>query len=269
MEPKASRRGVLLRHTADRASVAFVLTVFAAHAAVYAFAPTWLAAVAMIPLFLMSVFVAPLNHHHQHLNVFRSDVLNRPYDLVMALVTGIGPHTWVLHHNLGHHVNYLRQPPAEPADESHWTRPEGSQMGRVEYSLHLFFHHLFDVHRVGREHPRQYRVFWLMRIPLYLLIGVLVWHSPYNFLFAFGLPAAFTCLHTCWATYEHHAGQPTDSHFVATVNRINPIYNVMSWNLGYHTAHHMRPGVHWAELPELHREIEPKIPLHQILTTFW
>jgi fatty acid desaturase len=266
--PKATR-GTVLRFRADRAAVAIVLGFFVVHLAAYALlTPAW-AALCTVPLFLFSITVAPLNHHHQHVNVFRNGVLNRAYDIVLALQTGAGPYTWVLHHNLGHHLNYLSQPPGESPDESHWTRPDGTRMGRLEYTLHLFLDHQRDIHRVGRKHPKVYRAFWLMRIPLYaIVLGLLSWR-PYSFLFVFAIPAVLTLLHTCWATYEHHAGQPTTSHYEATVNRIHPLFNALSWNLGYHTAHHLRPGVHWSELPALHREIESRIPEDQILTAFW
>mgnify|MGYP001440518359 CR=1 FL=1 len=34
----------------------------------------------------------------------------------------------------------------------------------------------------------------------------------------------------------------------------------LTGNLGFHTAHHHRPGMHWSKLPTLHAEILPKIP---------
>lgn len=267
--PAVAARGTVLRFRADRWSVTLVLFCFAAHALVYACATPVVAVVATLPLWLLGILVAPLNHHHQHVNVFHAAWANRVYDLVLALQSGIGPYTWTLHHNLGHHLNYLTQPPGTPADESHWARSDGSVMGRLEYSFHLFFDHHRDVHKVGRRHPKIYRSFWAMRLPLYAIVALLAWHDPWNFTFAVALPAALALLHTCWATYEHHAGQHPTSHFDATVNRIHPLYNALSWNLGYHTAHHLRPGVHWSELPALHSEIAGKIPAHQVLTTFW
>ena len=39
------------------------------------------------------------------------------------------PFAWVLHHNIGHHKNYLSQYPNETPDESHWTRADGTVMG--------------------------------------------------------------------------------------------------------------------------------------------
>ncbi|MBP8852482.1 MAG: fatty acid desaturase, partial [Moraxellaceae bacterium] len=40
----------------------------------------------------------------------------------------------------------------------------------------------------------------------------------------------------------------------------HPLYNFTSWNLGYHTAHHIYPGMHWSELPRLHDGIRHRIP---------
>jgi fatty acid desaturase len=30
--------------------------------------------------------------------------------------------------------------------------------------------------------------------------------------------------------------------------------NAMLFNNGYHTVHHLKPGVHWSETPKLHAE---------------
>ena len=42
----------------------------------------------------------------------------------------------------------------------------------------------------------------------------------------------------------------------------NKWYNIFTGNLGYHTAHHVKPGLHWSMLPEFHKSIEDKIPAH-------
>jgi fatty acid desaturase len=269
MPTPSTGRGSLLRHSADRASVTFVLFALALHALVFFAASPTLAVLAVIPLFFVSILVAPLNHHHQHLRVFKGRWLNRVYDVVLALQTGVGPYTWVLHHNLGHHQNYLNQPPHRTPDEAHWTRGDGSLMGRVEYSLHLFLHHPVDVFRVGRRHPKVFRTYLLMKVPLYaIIVAGLIW-NPLGFLLAFTLPGGLVLFHTCWATYEHHAGHHARDHVNASVNRENALFNAMSWNLGYHTAHHMRPGVHWSALPALHRTIRDQIPEEKLLAGFW
>ena len=106
-----SHTGRWLRYRVDRRAVAYVHVLLGLHAAVFFLAPTWVAGLCVIPLATASMFVAAINHHHQHFNTFHSSWMNRVFDITLSLQTGIAPFAWVLHHNLGHHVNYLKQRP--------------------------------------------------------------------------------------------------------------------------------------------------------------
>ena len=262
-------KGRILRYRADRRPVAYVLGLFALHLAIFFWAPVWVAALCLVPLAIASMFVAPINHHHQHFNTFHAPWLNRLFEITLALQTGISPYGWVLHHNLGHHRNYLNQRPHPQPDESKWTRKDGSQMGRVEYMIDLVLNHQVDILRVGRRYPKFLRAFLLMKVPVWTFLGLALYLDPWNAFLVFLIPSFITLCHTAWATYEHHAGfYPTDHHD-ASVNRTNPLYNYITCNLGFHTAHHKRPGVHWSLLPKIHDEIKHEIPPEMILTTFW
>ena len=265
----AAGRGSILKYKADRWPVTYVLTMFAVHVLLWWAATPLVALLSVVPLTIASMFVAPINHHHQHLNTFRSPLLNRLYDLALGLQTGIGPYGWVLHHNLGHHLNYLNQRPHERPDESKWTRRDGSQMGRVEYTAVLVATHQIDIFRVGRKHPKVLRAYLLMKIPLYLFAGIGLYLNPLNYLLIFLIPGFLALVHTSWATYEHHAGCDPETHHHASRNRESKVFNVMTGNLGLHTAHHMRPGVHWSLLPAIHEEIRDKIPPEQLKPGFW
>jgi len=265
----ASGAGRWLRYRADRRSVTLASAMFAAHAGVFFFAPTWLAALFVIPLAVGSMFIAAINHHHQHFNAFRSAWMNRVFDLVLSLQTGIAPFAWVLHHNLGHHVNYLNQRPHAQPDESKWTHRDGSQMGRIEYTIDLLLNHQIDIIRVGRRYPKYLRAFLWMKIPLYAIIGFAFYLNPMNTFLVILLPGFITLVHTSWVTYGHHAGLYTTDHYEASRNCVNPLFNYLSCNLGYHTAHHKRPGLHWSLLPKIHNEIKDRIPPEQIDNNFW
>jgi len=266
-----SPRGTILRHTADRGTVMVVVCLFVVQLLVWHFGSTLWAALAVPGLFVPAVMSACIHHNHQHVNVFRARWLNRLFELPLALQTGIGSYTWVLHHNLGHHLNYLQQRPdsATRRDESHWMRDDGSTMGRVEYTLRLFARHHLDVYRVGRRHPRIYQNYLRMHAVILALLGVLFWVHPVNTLLLFVALPALALLHTCSATYEHHSGLDTSDPLKATRNRTSRVYNLLSQNLGYHTAHHLRPGLHWSELPAFHAQIVGDIPQAQIQPHFW
>jgi fatty acid desaturase len=263
------RRGTILKYKADRGPIAYVVAVFILRLALWAVATPLLCAISVIPLAVLGMFVAPINHHHQHVNSFRSAWLNRIYDVVLAVQTGIGPYGWVLHHNLGHHVNYLNQRPHKSPDESRWTRADGSQMGRLEYSIDLLLHHQIDIVRIGLRHRRFFRYFLLMKLPVWGLLGVGLWLRPLETVLVFLLPAFLTLFHTIWATYDHHAGCPPTGHLDASRNRNSRLFNAMTGNLGLHTAHHKRPGLHWSLLPELHEQIQDEIPEELIVKKFW
>jgi fatty acid desaturase len=264
-----THRGTILKYKADRGPVAYVLAVFALRLVVWTFATPLYCLLGVVPLAVLGMFVAPINHHHQHVNTFRRPWLNRLYELGLGLQCGVGPYNWVLHHNLGHHLNYLNQRPHDRPDESRWTRGDGTQMGRLEYSVDLLLRHQMDIVRVGLQHPKIFRAFLLMKLPLWGLIGLGLWLRPLETLLVFLLPAFLTLFHTIWATYEHHAGCPLGNHHEASRNRDNRLYNALTGNLGLHSAHHKRPGLHWSLLPALHEEIRDQIPEEQILKTFW
>src|SRR5690554_8039046 len=65
-------------------------------------------------------------------------------------------------------------------------------------------------------------------------------------------------------TYQQHQGLDLSSDLRAPRNTTSKLYNLISWNLGYHTAHHLHPGVHWSKLPALHDEIRHQIPDHLV-----
>ena len=264
-----SRKGTILRYVADRRPVTLTFVMLALHFVAFFTAPTWVAAL-LAPVFGgLSMFISPINHHHQHFNTFHSSVLNRIYEVALSLQTGISPYAWVLHHNLGHRRNYLSQPPHDQPDESRWTRADGSTMGRVEYTINLVLSHQVDIYRVGQRHPRFWRLYLLMKLPVWAILLTLLYVNPMNAFLVFLLPGFIALAHTSWVTYEHHAGHHPTSHYDASVNRIDPVYNFLTCNLGYHTAHHLRPGVHWSLLPKVHAEIEHEIPEEMIIRSFW
>lgn len=249
----------LFNHPEDRLPVAILCGIttldFALYLAVenvWALCAYWL--LMLVPKGVSSAW----NHHHQHTPTFRFTPLNRLLELVYALHTGVSTHTWLLHHVLGHHVNYLDQ----SKDESRWKRADGSIMGTLEYTVRLALTAYPRAYRVGRRYPRLQRVFLAFGVLTALVLAALVYYRPMQALFLFVLPMACTMLFTAWVTYDHHAGLDTNDKLEASYNIMNRWFNRLTGNLGYHTAHHQSGGVHWSKLPQLHARIAHQIPAH-------
>ena len=246
-----------VRYREDRIPLLLFFSFFAADLAVYWFASAWWMPVAWYVFCLIPKgWVSAWNHHHQHVNMFKQGWLNRLLELGFAWQTGIVSNAWTLHHVLGHHVNYL-----EPLkDESGWMREDGTVMGVFEYTW---------VNTLG-AYPRAFKVGLRHRqhLPLFLgavawtlaLVGVLVWLKPWNGFWLFVAAPLSSLLGTVFVTWYHHAGRNTDDALHASNNIIDRAYNVVTGNLGYHTAHHVKQALHWSKLPELHASLKQGIP---------
>nr|CAA6801865.1 MAG: Fatty acid desaturase [uncultured Thiotrichaceae bacterium] len=198
------------------------------------------------------------NHHHQHLFTFRQNYLNRGLEFFYALHTGITTHLWRLHHVLGHHLNFLDQ----EKDESRWKRKSGKKMGVVEYTLNVALTAYTRGYKVGKKHPKQMPTFLIYTTITFIIVAFLVWFNPVAGIMLFVLPMITSLLFTAYVTYDHHSGLDTSNEFEASYNNLNPLFNRLTGNLGYHTAHHHKQGVHWSKLPALHAKIADKIPEH-------
>ncbi len=198
------------------------------------------------------------NHHHQHLFTFRHTTLNRGLELVYALHTGVTTHLWRLHHVLGHHLNFLDQ----EQDESRWKHKDGTRMGVIEYTLNVALTAYTRGYGVGKKYPKQLKPFLIYTAITFTIVAVLVWYKPVAGLILFVLPMITSLLFTAYVTYEHHSGLDTPNQFEASYNNLSPWFNRLTGNLGYHTAHHYKQGVHWSKLPLIHASIADKIPAH-------
>lgn len=247
----------LFRFPEDRLPVLLFTVFFAADLAVYAFADSyWFPVVWMLAGIIPKGWICSWNHHHQHLSFFRRTWANRFLEVMFGFQTGVTSHAWFLHHVVGHHKNYL-----DPTlDESSWQRPDGTTMGEHEYAFDVAATAYTRAWKVGEKHPKHRQVFLTMGLlHLGLLLLAFAWH-PYNAFFVLLLPSLVSLYLTAWATYFHHANLSTEDHLLASYNILHPGYNRATGNLGYHTAHHSRPGLHWSKLPALHAEVEAEIP---------
>ena len=191
--------------------------------------------------------------------------MNRLLELSYAMHTGVSTNLWLLHHVFGHHHHYLDQ----TKDESRWQREDGTTMGELEYSLIVASTAYYRGYLVGKRYPKHYRTHLIYTALTVAIVASLVAYHPMQGMMLFVLPMITGLLITAWATYDHHAGLSTDDDFSASYNNMNPIFNIMTGNLGYHTAHHYKQGVHWSELPRLHEEIKEKIPAETYRHSLW
>jgi fatty acid desaturase len=247
----------MFRFAADRLPVSAVLAFSVLDFSVYLLVDN--VSVLLGYLLLMVIpraVICAWNHHHQHTMTFKSRLMNRLLEFFYALHTGVTTHLWVLHHVHGHHRNFLDQ----KRDQSRWMRADGATMGPLEYTFSVAGTAYFRGFSVGKKFPRLQREYLTYGAVTILAVALFVWFRPLPGLLVFVLPMIISLLFTSWVTHDHHAGLDTDDQFEASFNNLNPLFNMLTGNLGYHTAHHYRQGMHWSKLPELHERIKDQIP---------
>ena len=247
------------RKKVDYYLIAFILLVLAADLVIFLFSPTILIpivwAIASLP---PKGWICSWNHHHQHCKFFSVSWTNRLIELIMGLHTGIVGETWVLHHTLGHHLNYLDQ----TKDESAWKNANGKLMSHLEYTFKVGILAYPIALDVGKRYPKSRNKLIQNILLTAVVLGWLAWINWANTLIIFIIPMIVLLFLTAHVTYHHHAGLDQTDPYQATYNITDRWYNFFTCNLGYHTAHHLQCGRHWSELPQFHEEIKEKIPSH-------
>lgn len=254
----------MFRYASDRLPVTIILALSALDFCLYFMVEnTWALAAFWLLMMVPKGKICAWNHHHQHTATFKHKALNRGLEFFYALHTGVTTNLWLLHHVLGHHLNYLDQ----SKDESRWQRDSGQKMGEIEYTLVVAGTAYARGYQVGKRFPKKQKPFIIFTGLTLAAVAVLTWFNPVAALFLFVLPMIDGLLLTAWATYDHHSGLSTENEFEASRNNLNRFYNITTGNLGYHTAHHHKQGVHWSLLPALHDKIKHQIPAHLITSS--
>lgn len=256
----------MFKHASDRLPISIILGFSALDFFLYFYLENiWILVAYWLLMIIPKGVISAWNHHHQHSHVFKKKYANRVLEFFYALHTGVTTNLWVLHHNLGHHRHFMDQ----EADESRWKDRNGKQMGMFRYTLEVALTAYPRGYQVGKKYPHLQRQFVVFGLLTLAAVGLLTYFNPVNALFLFILPMIGSLLYTSWATYGHHAGLDSEDEFASSHNITSKWFNVLTGNLGYHTAHHFKPGVHWSKVPEVHNKIKDKIPAECFRPSFF
>jgi fatty acid desaturase len=99
-----------------------------------------------------------------------------------------------------------------------------------------------------------------------LIVGIamtaLALHDFFNFAFFYGAPWLLTYIYLAIASWKQHVNCDYTSVYTIAMNDFNIDSGVLGFNIGYHTAHHWYPTLHWSLLQEFHHTfLAPYIPL--------
>ncbi len=216
------------------------------------------------PVTTISIAIA---HSHFHVRTFRSVLLNRLYEFVLFYQSGMPSYGWPLNHNFGHHQHFMQQDAGAPfRDEYYWLEPDGTVTPRWRYLLRTVGLAYGYMLRNGRLRPDYLRKLVAVMAIHALVLAALLAYDPSGALICFVAVIMANMFVNAWFSYSHHAGLSLRDRYGASYSNLSRIENLLTFNTGYHTAHHVKASVHWYELPVFHATIAERVPAHCYLS---
>lgn len=220
----------------------------------------------------LTVTACCAKHNHTHRPTFRGRRSNRLMDYWLTLLTGSSASGIRVAHQVRHHgssqspedfvrCSLVREMPA-------W-RALVCYVPRVV--AETWRHMPTDLRPQKRRKLRRRMIH--ERLVLWATIAALVWQDGSAFLVQILLPWTFGQWFLIAVNLPQHDGCDDASDWQHSRNVTGAWSNWWFLNNGYHTAHHVRPGLHWSELPAWHaRHVAPHLAgnlQHRTLTAFW
>ncbi|CAN7673823.1 fatty acid desaturase [Trinickia sp. LjRoot230] len=247
----------IFRNPIDLRPAALIAVLFAVLLAIYfGIDNVWLMMGLSILLLPARLSVVGYNHNHIHCLTFVDAAPNRLLEIMMFFETGTTPFSSTLNHIVGHHAHYF-----EPElDTLNWRRADGSMMGHHEFSLKAALWHYPSCIPLSRGRLALRTKFIVYAVLCVLLLAALIAYKPVAALIVFVVPMLLMLYMLKYAAYAHHSGLPIGDDFSASRTNTGKLYNWLTWNAGYHAAHHIRQALHWSELPAFHAELAHRMP---------
>jgi beta-carotene hydroxylase len=267
----ASRRGGFsgLRYAADIRALGFlslqtvlmaILWVGWVHSWILLYVVGWLA-----------VSAANVKHNHMHKRTFRSAWLNIGLDHWVGLLTGTTATSIISEHNQRHH--------GHSNSEDDFVR--ASLVGYRSQWLNVLCFFPKAIYELYVRKPLDFPIWWRChrrlfwralaeQMTLWGAFGVLLYLNWRATLLCFLLPWIFGQWWLITFNLLHHQALDQDDPWQNSRNLVNHWTNYLFFNAGYHTAHHLRPTLHWSELPAFHdRHVAPRIDFRLVSDDLW
>lgn len=248
----------LLRFAADGWSLAYMLF------ATLLFVTQWQLPGIHWPLVALACAAAYgmgcVQHDQAHLPMWRSRWCNAATECWIMLLRGDGVASWLATHVDNHHRHANRRGDLTLT----WRSGPGNHLGNLALytatGLALYVHAtLRHLLRSARRRPAR-GAFMLGQEALYaLFLGLALAADAPRALWVVVVPHAFGVVAMVATGYMQHHHADEESPWDGARNFTGRLNNLLHFNHGYHTVHHLDRTLHWSEWPRAHRLVAARI----------
>ncbi|MDP4264385.1 MAG: fatty acid desaturase [Bacteroidota bacterium] len=163
---------------------------------------------------------------------------------------GHTPETYFVHHMAMHHVE--NNMPDDASSTLAYNRD--SPVGFIRYVARFLFLGFRDtfMYLFNKKRKKLYLRLTYGEMSFYLFCIAMCFVNLQATLWVFIIPFVFARIVMMlgnWAQHSFIDKEDPENNFTSAINCINTAYNKTCWNDGYHTVHHLRPAMHYTDIP--------------------
>ena len=212
-----------------------------------------------VVLCILPLGITAINHNIGHVPIWNSTLLNRITEYVAGTFQGVPLFLFqTIHVDSHHRYNQGKE------DATRVSRV-GEHNHILGYLVYPFFT-LGPVRKLRKEYIRsisfrsaEFRKILIQHGLLFLLWSVSLYISWYKAVLLILVPQLIGVHFLMASNYLQHAQCTVGSAHNHSRNFTGWIFNLLFFNVGYHTAHHLDQKIHWTALPSVHQEIHAHI----------
>lgn len=208
---------------------------------------------------VMAVTVGVIVHNHRHVSIWKNKNLNNLMDCWLTVLYGFPVFGWIPTHLQNHHTHTNK----EPDYTKTYAFSEKNNLWTIIYypmyssgvQLKAIRRYLSDLRTKNQEKFIEH-IFQIISLILFVVAAFIIdWKAAILFVI---IPQQISLNSVLVFNYVQHIHADEESEYNHSRNIEGPL-NTFLFNNGLHTAHHIKPHLHWSRLPEFHAEIRDKI----------
>jgi fatty acid desaturase len=241
----------------------------------FASVPAWIAPLWIALASLLCCCCHVVVHNHTHRPMFVRDTLSYAFNLVASVARGHCVSDVLLPHNINHH--------REQGGAQDWISPAmaggGPPLARLfRFTYRASWNMVSRRRKMGAAgrallpEPFRTSIRW-EKVWLPAVVAVSLLHDWRTAVLFQGIPWFTSLLWLVAINLFQHDGCDPATRYGHSRNFVGIFTNWLFFNNGYHTVHHLYPGMHWTLAPAAHEKIAERIPPElnepSILRFFW